>query len=436
MPLFSIIIPIYNSEKFIKKCLLSVLKQKFSNYEIIIINDHSLDRSLEICKKFRKKYPVIKILNQKKNKGVSFCRNLGIKSSIGEYIIFLDSDDYLMKASLSKLSKFIKYNRNSEIIIVQHNVSSDGNIYEKHINKANINNEEKVKFINKIPYFTGFCWRVITKRKFLERKNIFFVDAHQYEDEDFFCKLIIYSKFITFFKYKFYFYRGSTNSLGHTINFNTTRSCVVILKSLLKLYKLKNISFQKRKYCESRITIILQHLYPLLFLTSNKNLTILSKDIYENIYLFSLLKKIKSENGFKLVLHKKKINYLLNCKKIIEKNTISKIKNLNVENFYLFCMDKYSYAVAKILLKHNFKIKGFLDNNHGRKNHSKFNIKFIQIKHAIKKIKNDKDYVIICNQRREHIISIATQLINQGISKKKILIKTFTLNLEEKIKNY
>ena len=65
------------------------------------------------------------------------------------------------------------------------------------INKANINNEEKVKFINKIPYFTGFCWRVITKRKFLERKNIFFVDAHQYEDEDFFCKLIIYSKFIT-----------------------------------------------------------------------------------------------------------------------------------------------------------------------------------------------------------------------------------------------
>ena len=66
MPLFSIIIPIYNGEKFIKECLTSVLKQKFSNYEIIIINDHSLDRSLEICKEFKKEYPVIKILNQKK----------------------------------------------------------------------------------------------------------------------------------------------------------------------------------------------------------------------------------------------------------------------------------------------------------------------------------------------------------------------------------
>jgi len=154
------------------------------------------------------------------------------------------------------------------------------------------------------------------------------------------------------------------------------------------------------------------------------------------MHLFLLLKRIKFENGFKLVLHKEKNNYLLNCKNIIEKNTINKIKNLNAKNFYLFCADKYSYAVAKILLKHNFKIKGFLDNNHGMKNHSKFNIKFIPIKYAIKKIKKDKDYVIICNQRKEHIISIANQLINKGISKDKILIKTFTMNLEEKIKNY
>ena len=77
----------------------------------------------------------------------------------------------------------------------------------------------------------------------------------------------------------------------------------MILKSLLKLYELKNMSFQKRKYCESRIAIILQHLYPLLFLTSNKKLTILSKDIYQNMHLFLLLKRIKFENGFKLVLH-------------------------------------------------------------------------------------------------------------------------------------
>ena len=103
MPLFSIIIPVYNYEKLIKKCLLSILKQKFSDYEIIIINDCSRDRSLEICKKYKKKYPLIKIINNKINKGVSFSRNLGIKFSTGKYIILLDADDYLESSSLKKL---------------------------------------------------------------------------------------------------------------------------------------------------------------------------------------------------------------------------------------------------------------------------------------------------------------------------------------------
>ena len=82
------------------------MNQNFNNYEIIIINDYSKDRSLKICTKYKKKYPKIKIINHKTNKGVSSSRNLGIESSNGEYIIFLDSDDYLENFSLYKLSKF------------------------------------------------------------------------------------------------------------------------------------------------------------------------------------------------------------------------------------------------------------------------------------------------------------------------------------------
>ena len=152
MPLLSIIIPLYNCEKFIAKCLLSVLNQNFSNYEIIIINDCSKDHSLKICKKYKKKYPKIKIINQKTNKGVSSSRNLGIKSSIGEYIIFIDSDDYLEKFSLCKLSKFIEKNKNADTIVTPHNANSDGKIFNKKITKIN-NNDSKIKFISEIPYF-------------------------------------------------------------------------------------------------------------------------------------------------------------------------------------------------------------------------------------------------------------------------------------------
>jgi glycosyltransferase involved in cell wall biosynthesis len=436
VPLFSIIIPLYNCEKFIEKCLLSVLNQNFSNYEIIIINDCSKDRSLKICTKYKKKFSRIKIINQKINRGVSSSRNLGIKSSIGEYIVFLDSDDYLDNFSLYKLSKFIENNKKADTIITSHNATSDGKIFNKKIAGIN-NNDAKIKFINEIPYFVGYCWRFVTKRRFLEANKIFFMDAaRQFEDEEFVCKLLFFSKSIVFFKEKYYFksIQDHTN-LGNTTNFNSVKSCIVVLKGLLKLSSLKKISSQKKIYCRKRIEKILTDLYPLLFLTSIKNLIILSEYINKNLNLFKMLKKYKHNNGLGTLVNKNNKKCLLDCKNIIEKNTLIQLNNLKSKNFYFFCMDKNSFALAKILMRYNYKIIGFLDNKSSLKNNKKFKFKFIPLKHGVRKIKeNNKNYIIICNQRDEHISEILKQLVNSGIPKKRIFIKTYTLNLKEKIK--
>lgn len=436
VPLFSIIIPLYNCEKFIAKCLLSVLNQNFNNYEILIINDCSKDSSLKICTKYKEKYPKIKIINQKINKGVSNSRNLGIKSSIGEYIIFLDSDDYLEKFSLYKLSKFIEKNKNADTIVTPHNANSDGKFFNKKITKIN-NNDNKIKYINEIPYFIGYCWRFVTKRRFLEINKIFFLDdARQFEDEEFVCKLLLFSKSIVFFNKKYYFkeLQGHT-SLATTTNFDSIKSCIVVLKGLLKLSSLKKISLQKKIYCRQRIEKLLTDLYPLLFLTSIKNLIILSNYIYKNLNLFLLLKKYRHNSGLGALVNKNNKECLLDCRNIIEKNTLIQIRNLKHKNFYFFCMDKNSFALAKILMKHKYSIKGFLDNKNSLKNNKKFKFKFVPLKQGIKKIKeNIKNYIIICNQRNEHIFEILKQLVNSGVPKKRIFIKTYTLNLKEKIK--
>ena len=93
---FSIIIPVYNSQKYFSNCLKSVISQNFSNYEIIIIDDASKDKSKKIYKSYSKNSSKIKIVKNKKNLGVSISRNKGIKKSSGKYIIFLDSDDVLL----------------------------------------------------------------------------------------------------------------------------------------------------------------------------------------------------------------------------------------------------------------------------------------------------------------------------------------------------
>ena len=108
-PLLSIIIALYNSEEYIEKCIKSIVEQTYNNLEIIIINDGSTDESLKICEQFQEKDKRIKIYNQK-NTGVSSARNTGIAKATGDYITFVDSDDYLIKEAYEKALKQIDGN--------------------------------------------------------------------------------------------------------------------------------------------------------------------------------------------------------------------------------------------------------------------------------------------------------------------------------------
>jgi len=104
LPLVSIIIPVYNVEKYLRQCLNSVVGQDYENIEVILINDGSPDNSDEICSEFSTKYQCFRYFVNK-NQGLSATRNFGIKVSTGEYLFFLDSDDYLAEDCISTLVK-------------------------------------------------------------------------------------------------------------------------------------------------------------------------------------------------------------------------------------------------------------------------------------------------------------------------------------------
>lgn len=109
-PLISVIVPIYNGEKYLKECIESIRNQTYPNLEIILINDGSNDKSLEICINYQQKDGRIKIINQR-NQGVCKARNAGLKISKGDYITFVDSDDIIEKNMYEILLKDIrKYN--------------------------------------------------------------------------------------------------------------------------------------------------------------------------------------------------------------------------------------------------------------------------------------------------------------------------------------
>lgn len=104
--LFSIIIPIYNVERYLLQCLESVLNQTYTNIEVILVNDGSTDNSGAICEEIKVNDSRVKVIHTD-NKGVSFARNLGINIATGDYILFVDSDDWLEKDAIEKISKVL-----------------------------------------------------------------------------------------------------------------------------------------------------------------------------------------------------------------------------------------------------------------------------------------------------------------------------------------
>ena len=120
MPKISVIIPVYNAEKYIDDCIDSVLKQTFQDFELILIDDGSKDRSFEICKLWSNKDKRIKVFSQH-NSGASAARNLGLDEAKGEWIVFVDSDDKVLSGYLSDLYEATQ--GNSEIVLCVDGIS-------------------------------------------------------------------------------------------------------------------------------------------------------------------------------------------------------------------------------------------------------------------------------------------------------------------------
>ena len=211
MKKISVIIPVYNVEKYLETCLNSVINQTYKNLEIIIINDGSTDNSLSICKKYEKLDKRIILIDQD-NKGLSGARNVGIKKATGDYIHFLDSDDYI---NLNYYEKMIEALDNTDADMVV-----GGFYYEKYAAKNSVRYDYPYcytsmedKFIKTQLYFKRFAWRYLVKRTLLVDNNILFTEGRYFEDWDFTTYITILANKIITAPRTEYFYRKNQDGI-------------------------------------------------------------------------------------------------------------------------------------------------------------------------------------------------------------------------------
>ncbi len=239
---FSIIIPAYNAENFIDKCLGSILSQNYKNYEIIVVDDCSKDSTLKVLKKYKN----VRIFSTKTNSRQGAARNIGIKNATGDYILFIDADDSILEISaFEKIANKLNNDMFPDILYLGMEISGINNL-ELHPNEENVKKDYR---LGKTPYINSVS--ICLKREFILENNIFFPEKIRYEDVYFNFLAIEKSKTYSYLDILYYKYNNHNSSTTTTPSFMQPIDTIILIENMFNLFDI--IDKENYKYLEERI---------------------------------------------------------------------------------------------------------------------------------------------------------------------------------------
>ncbi len=303
----SVIIPVYNVEKYIKKCLDSLVNQTLSDIEIIVVNDGTPDNSQIIIDEYVKNYPDKVISIVKENGGQGSARNIGLGKATGEYIGYVDSDDYVELNMYEELYDKAKEN-DSDIIICGNNI-----VYENNYKKiSEINYDNKYNNFENAFFGKMAVWNKLYKKEILINNNIKFKEKVWYEDFAFTLKTLVNAKTIAFLDKSLYNYLWRE---GSTMNNNNVKRNLEILDAFddIRNYLISN-DLLNNYYSYLEFNAI-NHIYiSTIVRVINANVSNdLKKEVIDKLleYMNSNFKDFKNNKYIKTLSRNRKIIYYL-----------------------------------------------------------------------------------------------------------------------------
>lgn len=213
--LISIIIPVYNAEGYVRKCFESVINQTWTDFEVIVIDDGSMDRSGEICDDYAQKYSCFKVFHQS-NQGIGKTRLSGIQKAVGEYIVWADADDWLEPKLLERLVKRIREKESDIVVYGAASVNRNNKVAEKIVWK-NLTIDDWRR--ETIMAGQSVVWNFMSKRSLWGDINIPEAVLLSGEDGYLAVKLFFKAKSISYIDEVLYFHLlDNPNSVSHTMN--------------------------------------------------------------------------------------------------------------------------------------------------------------------------------------------------------------------------
>lgn len=219
--MMSIIVPVYNVEKWLSQCIESIINQSYKNLEIILINDGSTDRSGDICRLYESRDSRIRLLEQQ-NQGLSISRNHGIEASQGQYIMFVDSDDFLCDTDIVEKFVNILNSETCDFIYTTYCRFNDSNsdyiteMLPLYIEDNYIESHTAIEVFSELLKRDSYhhaAYLKICRREFLIKHHLYFKEGIYHEDADWTPKLFYYANKICVYKDPYYMRRMRENSI-------------------------------------------------------------------------------------------------------------------------------------------------------------------------------------------------------------------------------
>lgn len=281
MPKISVIIPVYNVEKFLRRCLDSVLAQTFQDFEVICVNDGSTDRSGEILASYASKDSRIRVFEQT-NQGASVARNNGLAQIHGDYIFFLDSDDVIHYQSFEILTRLLEDN-GADMVSFDQLDCTEADVLGKNLDKTSIDFESLETYYSETPVFLGthkgkYIVHFTATSKFFRKElleNISFIPRNRFEDLAYSFGLLSKNPKTVVLKAVLYYYIINENGVFHTSSnlkqMTDYRECLNYIYSLFKDKKeeleflkkdlIPNVLEQQRRRCRKASGSLKREMY-------------------------------------------------------------------------------------------------------------------------------------------------------------------------------
>lgn len=255
----SIVLPIYNVDKYLSACLDSIIEQQVENVEVIAINDCSSDESLTILRQYAEKYTFIRVINNPQNCGLAFTRNLGIEEASGKYVYFMDADDVLKKNALNNMLHFAELNKCEIVICNADRINEEGKIIESNVvGENNIDHSivsgKKLFSLFQVTNCRFYMsWLGLVNREFLNKNNIRYINYILHEDMYFAFAVLMNAQSSAFLNITVYSWRK--RELSITAKREGIDNFKGYLKTYIEIFKFytnnnDNVDLETRKSIE------------------------------------------------------------------------------------------------------------------------------------------------------------------------------------------